>query len=262
MNRSAAKLISKVILSDKHVKIKLLGDSITHGVGGSGFEQNGELIVEAFEQYGESYPRFARNPDGHCWAKLFKEHMESHYACTVINNACTGTRLEFIINNFDKLVDKDDDIIICTIGTNNRHQYFVDGPEPTRREMLERVYNYIVTLHGMFKKADKDVIFVANIPASAKNEESDLVNLKYWRVIHMNDINDLYMKASFECGFPFISMYSLFLEYCDMRNISVDSLLSDGLHPNDEGYNVMYKLIMKELGLGRPIRAAMEKNQY
>ncbi len=69
----------------------------------------------------------------------------------------------------------------------------------------------------------------------------------------MNDVNDLYMKASTVCGFPLISMYSQFLEYCEMKEITVDSLLVDGLHPNDKGYDVMFKLILKELGIGKRI---------
>ena len=49
---------------EKIFHIKLLGDSITHGVGGSGFCQDGERIVEGY----------ARNTKGYCWAKLLKEH--------------------------------------------------------------------------------------------------------------------------------------------------------------------------------------------
>ncbi len=245
MNTAVAKIISKVVLAEKTVHIKLLGDSITHGVGGSGFAQNGEPIVTGF----------ARNKDGYCWAKLFKEHMESQFDCVVTNNACTGTKIEFIIEHFDELVNGEDDIIICTIGTNNRHQYFKDGPKRMRREHMETFYGNILKLHGLFEEAGKDVIFVANIPASAQNERD---GADYWRLIHMNDINDLYLKASLQCGFPFIGMYSLFSEFCEMRGITVDSLLADGLHPNDRGYEVMFGLLLKEFGLGKRVEASEE----
>ena len=116
----AEKIINNILKSKENVKIKLLGDSITHGVGGTGFEQDGQRITDGF----------ARNPNGYCWAKLFKEYMEKKYNCTVINNACTGTNIQFIIERFDELV-KDDDLVICTIGTNNRHRYAKDGSKPT-----------------------------------------------------------------------------------------------------------------------------------
>lgn len=54
MKKDVLKVINKVILAEKTVNIKLLGDSITHGEGGTGFKQNGEPIVDGF----------CRNKDG------------------------------------------------------------------------------------------------------------------------------------------------------------------------------------------------------
>jgi lysophospholipase L1-like esterase len=41
----------------------------------------------------------------------------------------------------------------------------------------------------------------------------------------------------------------LFSEYCEENNVTVDSLLSDGLHPNDKGYKVMFDLLTEALGI-------------
>lgn len=141
---------------------------------------------------------------------------------------------------------EDDDIILCTIGTNNRHQYFSAGEKHTKREHMEQFYRNILALHTKFLEAGKDVIFIANIPASASNEQD---GPDYWRIFHMNDVHDLYLKASVECAFPMISFYKAFMEYCVEHNITVDSLLADGLHPNDEGHRVMFQRLMRELGL-------------
>ncbi len=130
------------------MRIKLLGDSITHREGGTGFKQSGEPIVE----------NFRRNPDGYCRAKLFREYMETQYDCVVINNACTGTNTRFILRNFDALVDAEDDIVICVIGTNNRHQNFSDGPRRTRAEHAKLFYDSVVRLHERFVAMGKDVI--------------------------------------------------------------------------------------------------------
>jgi len=243
MNKDVVKIMSKVILAERTIKIKLLGDSITHGHSGTGYAQNGEPIAEGF----------FRNKDGYCWAKLFKDYMESQFDCTVTNNGCSGTCIEFIIAHFDKLVDKDDDIVICTIGTNNRHQPKAHKVKRTKVEHMEMFYNNIVKLNDKFKEAGVDVIFVANIPASTEKEK-DEENL--WRIMHMNDVNDLYVKAAVECGFPFISMYQKFLEYCNIKDIPIGFLLADGLHPNDEGYEVMFKLLVKELGFSRKVSGA------
>lgn len=81
-------MLSKILenIKGKTFQIKLLGDSITHGVGGSGFCQDGERIIEGY----------ARNTKGFCWAKLFKEYLEERYNCQVVNSACSGTNIEFM----------------------------------------------------------------------------------------------------------------------------------------------------------------------
>ena len=65
----------------------------------------------------------------------------------------------------------------------------------------------------------------------------------------MNDINDIYKRASENIGLNLISMYDLFMSYMEKNNISLDSLLRDGLHPNDEGYKVIFSLLCNELGI-------------
>ena len=220
----------------KNLQIKLLGDSITHGVGGTGFNQDGEPIVE----------NFARNPHGFCWAKLFKEYLAENYSCTVVNNGCTGTKIEFILQHFDTLVDENDDFVICMIGTNNRHQYFHEGEKPSRETMGGRFYQNVLQLNDKFTKLGKRVIFMANIPASEKNEQD---GAEYWRILHMCDINTIYKRAQEKAGFAFISLYDLFADYLAKSGADLNEFLSDGLHPNDAGYKVMFALLKARLGV-------------
>lgn len=231
-------MLKNLLDSGKNIKIKLLGDSITHGSGGTDYKQDGEEFIKGFR----------RNTKGYCWAKLFREYMEEKYNCSVVNNGCSGTTIEYIIENFDILVDKDDDIVICTIGTNNRHKFFNEvDKKPTREEISDTFYSNILKLNKKFTDADIKVIFVANIPASKANDYEDGEN--YWRIIQTGTIDALYKKAQKECGFAFISLYDLFLEYCESENIFFETLLKDGLHPNDDGYKVMFELLVKEMGL-------------
>lgn len=217
-------------------RIKLLGDSITHGVGGDGFSQNGEHIVA----------EFSRSPEAYCWAKLFAEYMQNEYSINVVNNACTGTNIEFVIKNFDTLVDKEDDLVICTIGTNNRHIYKKDGEKKPREVMLSNFSANIAKLREKFLSEGKKFILIANIPASVANEKD---GTDYWRILHMCDINDSYKKAEAEYQFPLISLYDMMNDYCEKNDVSLDSLLCDGLHPNNRGYEVMFELIKTALGI-------------
>lgn len=248
MNTQAAKVFSQLILARSPLRVKLLGDSITHGVGGTGFAQSGEPITAGF----------ARNPDGFCWAKLLKDYLEANFCCRVVNNGCTGTTIDFILEHFEELVDEDDDMILCTIGTNNRHQYFCQGPKRDRSVHMEDFYQKILALHSRFLAAGKQVVFMANIPAAAQNEADCLPDTEngYWRIMHMKDVCNLYTKASLERDFPLIRMYSLFMNYCRQEKISLDSLLAGSLHPNDEGYRVMFRLLVEELGIAEDLAIA------
>jgi len=237
VNYNAPELMQEALADNADgVQIKLLGDSITHGVGGTGFQQNGENIIGNYN----------RNPDGYCWANLFADYMNEKYGATVVNNACTGRDIEFIINNFDKLVDTDDDLVIVAIGTNNRQQYHSEGEKRDKDEFLAEFYGYIIKLNSMFKEAGIRVVFVANIPASEANEQD---GADYWRIFHMDDVNDTYKRASAELGASMISMYDLFNQYIEDNGVTLDSLLKDGLHPNDEGYRIMFELIIEALGV-------------
>ena len=223
------------IINKGNARIKLLGDSITHGRGGTGFKQDGEPIVEDFR----------RNPNGNCWAKQFSELMAARYGAVVVNNACTGTKIEFVIEHFDTLVDKEDDLVICAIGTNNRGQLKSEGVRLTREEMADRFYSNILTLHSKFKSIGIPVIFVANIPATAENEAG---KSHLWRILHMKDICELYKLASIESNFPLIPLYDRMNEYLSRTKIPLEQLLPDGLHPSDEGHAVMLELMLDELG--------------
>lgn len=243
MNTQAAKLFSQIVLSDKPVRIKLLGDSITHGYGGTGYAQNGENFVTDFR----------RNKDGYCWASLMAEHLAGRYGCQVINNGCSGVSIPFLIEHFHTLVEDGDDIVICTIGTNDRAQYKKDGPQPTRDGRLAKIYGDMQQLAALFRKAGKPVIFVANIPAIWETEEGTFNSgLDFWRPVHMHDIHDLWVKLCCEKDLPLVDLYTAMTDYCDARSIPLNDLLADGLHPNDRGYEVMFCLLMKELGIAVP----------
>ena len=130
------------------------------------------------------------------------------------------------------------------IGTNNRHQYFHDSPKHTPEEHLEEFYQNILKLNQRFIASGKPAIFMTGIPASSENEKD---GEDYWRLFHMDDVCAAYKKAAKELGFSLISMYDLFLDYCKTNKITVDSLLCDGLHPNDTGYEVMFQLMKQAL---------------
>ncbi len=245
MNKEAAKIFSRVILADKPVRIKLLGDSITHGHSGTGFCTDGDQII----------PGVHRNPNGYCWANLLRDYLQSRYNCQVINNGICGINTQFIIDRFDELVDPEDDIILCMIGTNDRRQYEAGGPKRPRDVRRQEIYANYLALEKKLREAGKPTVFMVSIPAEGIFEVEESImedGGKYWQVVHMDDIHDLYVKASVERNFPLIDLFNLVRQYCWENNVALSELVKDGCHPNDRGYELMFRLILDELGFALP----------
>lgn len=234
-------------------RICLIGDSITQGMGSSGFQQydavidgqtynvrgNGPNNPNATTDYkiGEYLwtsggRRWYEALDGNGWAQLFKNYMKEKFKIIVRNFGMSGIDskdLKYVINNFMD-TSYNFDCIVLMIGTNDR-QY----------NNLESFYTNINDTIKTIKNYGKDLIILACIPASIKNEQE-------FR-IHMEDVHNALRNISCENKIPFISVYNLFIDYCSNKGITIDSLLSDGVHPNDNGYQVMFQLISNAMGI-------------
>ena len=227
--------LMKPLFGSETTKIVLGGDSITHGVGGTGFNQNGEVIIDDYR----------RNPDGYCWANLFKDYIESTYNATVLNNACTGTSASFWNVNKEDLIPLDTDIFILTVGTNDRNVYTSgsDTPEAVRTRLKNNL-KYIVEY---CQTHDINIILASPIPASAQNENYTADGIT--RIIKMFEINEIIREVATEHYIEYINMYNLLYYYYWEKDLNFEDYFVDGLHPNDSMYKVMFYLYLKGLNL-------------
>lgn len=234
-------------------RICLIGDSITQGMGSSGFQQydavidgqhynvrgNGPNNPNATSDYkiGEylwtsGERRWYEALDGNGWAHLFKNYMNEKFNIIVRNFGMSGINsgdLKYFINNFmDTCYNFD--CIILMIGTNNREKGTLESLYADMNDTIKTIKNY-----------GKDLIIMSCIPASIENENT-------FRV-HMEDVHNALRNISCENKIPFISVYNLFIDYCSNKGIKIDTLLSDGLHPNNEGYKVLFQLISNAMGI-------------
>lgn len=234
-------------------RICLLGDSITQGMGSSNFQQynavidgqtynvrgNGPNNPNATSDYkiGEYLwssggRRWYEALDGNGWAQLFKNYMKEKFNIIVRNFGMSGINsgdLKYFINDFMD-TKFNFDCIVLMIGTNNREKGNLESLYADMNDTIKTIKNY-----------GKDLIIMACIPASIENE-------KTFRV-HMEDVHNALRNVSCENKIPFISVYNLFIDYCSNKGIKIDTLLSDGLHPNNEGYKVMFQLISNAMGI-------------
>ncbi len=229
-------ILADLIFTTETRKIKLIGDSITHGMGSSDFAQS--TAESDFLFNAGSFPQY-RNYGVKCWAGMLKEYLESKFNCTVTNNGASGASAQQLVDNWDAIVSADDDVIICMIGTNDRGK------------TLATIYQSVVALYEKAQANKQRIIFMSAPPTSIENEMMKNDNGEYTFIIHMEDIDNLYNYVNNTLNVGYISIYKAFLNYCRDTGTSVDSLLDDGLHPNDEGYKLMFEIVLEALGFGR-----------
>lgn len=236
--------------------VMLLGDSITQGYGSTGFVSYSEVIdgvTYSVRGNGPDYPYadpdyqtgtflyqsgtriWYEALDGAGWGQLLKDYWESKFDCNVLNYGMTGINTGDFSGFLNTLVlPSNADIVILMIGTNDRSS-----------RTLSSYYTNLKSIGSSIINSGKKLIIMAPIPASVANEEDPTRNF------HLEDAEHICCKVASELNCNFISLYELFMDYCELTGITIDSLLGDGLHPNDNGYEVMFKLITKETKLNR-----------
>jgi len=213
--------------------LKLVGDSITQGVNGTGFAQDGDHII------GNYY----RNPNGYCYANLLEATLESTYGLTVVNNACRGTATDFLLTNWGKLISSTDDVILCMYGTNDR------GLVPSKDTSLENYKRF----RAMASASGQRIVFMASIPAGLRNETNETQNYQniYY---HMEDVD---RNINIATDGKYVSLFDICSAWISDDDISLTNYLdSYELHPNDDLYYKMFVWVCKALGIAPKIKNA------
>lgn len=134
----------------------------------------------------------------------------------------------------EKWIESDDDILLCQMGTNDRAY----APWGFTKEHQKNVIEYA-------RSNGKKFIMMSSIPSSMRDETE--VSPRYF---HMDDIQVKLQELAHEMKVPFISNYQWFMDYTLFTGRTIDELLKDGLHPNDDGYEVIYRNVVQKLGFG------------
>ena len=166
------------------------------------------------------------------YAQKLKKYLTEKFNCTVHNRACAGINSKTMLANYERWTE-DSDIVFIMIGTNNR--------STTTQSKLYT--DLIEIVRGLLAKG-KIPVLLSSIPATNGNEAG--------RPYHMEDVAIIIRQAVEVFGVMHYSFFNDIQRYCDEKNIELSSLLADGVHPNDEGYEVMYRLLC--YGLDIPVK--------
>lgn len=204
------------IVTGKIRRILLVGNSITDGYGGSGY--NGDMSGG-----------LSTNTRGYCWANALKRILENRYAVTVENKGMYGTLAAHQVAQMTEFVGKDD-LVIWLTGTNNRAR------EETFVDYRDNLAAYIDRVKSMCA----GLLVVSGPPSTEANERQTYAS--------MRSIDEVVLAAAWGKT-PVISMYREYAEYCDVHGIRLADTFVDALHPNDLGHYVMLRVLCDKIGV-------------
>lgn len=216
-----------ILFSSAPKKIKLLGDSRTHGSGGTGYAQDGDLIPGT---------EVRMNPNGYCWANSLRDLLAWKYNVTVVNYAQAGKNSLHFYQQMNTLIEDDDDLIIMMLGTNDRHNMAsVENTKTYQRAIIE-----------LAQSKGIPVILMSAPPVTSTETTGDNDPI---RNFGMFDLDKALQELAAEYDMEHISNYDNTLKFAEYRGVSSDTLLSDGLHENDAGHDVIFRHVLRSLGI-------------
>lgn len=208
----------------KNKNIVFCGDSIVAGMGGSGYSPTGTPISNK-PIHGDEINK--RNESGVCWVNSMCTYLSNYNVSSAVNNGISGLNSSELLNHIAEIIPETTDIAIISIGTNDRNNL-----------SLETTINNIKMIGEYCLQHNITPYFLTLIQSTSTGGA-------YSTTYEINDAIHTACKHSYSC----FNMFSELNYYIFCNNIELNSILKDGLHPNDNGYNIMFNIAKKLFGL-------------
>ena len=162
------------------------------------------------------------------------EGMYVYKQVRVKNYAQSGINSDHVVGQLSTLIEPDDDLIIMQIGTNDR------GARPLHKykENMRKIIDYI-------QNQGKDIILLSPPPTAVAQDNAR----DYFRTF---DVDQAIRQIANEYNLGYVSNYDAMFKYSEYTGTSIDDMLSDGLHPNDLGYDVVFHELVRDLDIHYP----------
>lgn len=147
------------------------------------------------------------------------------------NYGISGLNSSNLYKNIASIIESDDDLVICQIGTNDRALPTLSGLK--------------TSLKGIKEYTDSQGMDLILMIANPTEPSEEVLNTQ------MSDVANAIISTCNQLGIGYINNYQYILDYCRYRGVDLSTLLNDGLHPNDTGYQIMFESVMSAMNLPR-----------
>lgn len=221
--------LTRKIRNKETIDVFLCGDSITAGVGSSGYNTDGGTLILT-DTSNHNY--YEANSVSNSWANLFRRFVVSlNQNNTFFNGGIGGKYVSFFMTNKEKYITNNKDIIVCMLGTNDR------GDFANANEFKVAYTDYLKFLNSKCNF----LIIMSPTPLNADyDKEKNFTQYEGVQVVR---------EICKEQGYFFIDNYTNVYEKAYLKNLREIDIMSDSAHPNDKGYALIWENIKSSLGL-------------
>lgn len=199
--------------------------------------------VKAILCFGDSITFGRIGPSNKGWCERLKNGFESKEIYNYVYNlGIPGDTTHELLKRFDsecsaratKNRKGDKSLIIFSIGINDSKWRGKISDES--KQMTIKIYKKnILKLIKKSKNYTRNIMFIGLTPVDEKRtlpfEDTNFTNER------VKKFNDTLKQLCTDNDVLFLDMYDL------MKNYNISEIMSDGLHPNSKGYNIMFRYI-------------------
>lgn len=227
-NLYKANYLSNKIKNKDVVDVYIVGDSISAGVGSSGYNLTTTPIFT--DKTGVTY--YEPNHTSPSWANKLRKYLARVGSIsTFFNGAIGGKSAKFFNENKNLYMPDNKDVVFVMLGTNDRVASASPAEFKTNlTELLSHVEsksNFMVVMSANPVKADYDD------QGNFTQEEANAV------IVDICETNNYLLINHFTETTA--KMYA--------KNYKISDILADNAHPNDKGYALYWDTIQKALGI-------------
>lgn len=234
-------LFLKMLQNGAVTKIKLIGDSITEGVGVTGHVSPPPNTQPKIFDNGSGTVFYEALYNENSWANFFRNYISQNYpTISFVNAGISGKSAKWGNANKQYWVGSEN-VVFVMLGTNDRW----DGTNLSGyKSDLQSFLSYV--------KSKSNFMVVMTAPPTL-NDYTDATESTLNPEYHfgMKEVDRIITEVCTESGYYHISMYRKFLEYASTGKNPLENILetNGGSHPNTSGHLVFWKLLQQEIGV-------------
>ena len=215
-----------------NINIKIIGDSLAAGVGSSNIIETKNIL------YRDKLKKYYQIKSSNAWHNLLENYLNSNnIKCTINNYGAVGAFSYQVNKNLNKLVSKEDDLVIILVGINDRK----------RKNGLYELRVNLSNIIDKLKSMNKQIIVLTPNPSIKQNE--------YYknRIYHTKDIVKVIKDVTEEKKVLLVDIYEYINLYLVKNNINLEDIIygensrNDGFHPSDTVQKIIFECIKKEI---------------